>query len=108
MLAKTFRLPAGVAFRSAIRFQSPLFTLSVVDNETDTNRYGFIVSKKIDKRAVVRNRAKRLVRSVIEKEYLTKNAGKDVLFILKPAIKNVTSDEIRGEVVLAMEKVQSL
>src|SRR5260221_13675353 len=108
MLSKIFRLPAQISFQNARRFQSPFFIVSATKNDLPTSRYGFIVSKKIDKRAVVRNRVKRLVRSVVEQDWLEKNMGQDVLFVLRPAIKDAIAEDIRREVRLVMEKCGAL
>lgn len=104
MLARQFRLPTTVSFQQAQVFHSPLFTVRVVPNAFSTNRYGFIAGKKIDKRSAVRNKIKRRVRSVIEKEGLSLK-GKDVLFLLKPSLKDTSFDQIQLEVRGILQKL---
>lgn len=93
MLARQFRLPTTVSFQYSQALHSSLFTARFVSNTLSHNRYGFIVGKKLDKRAVVRNRVKRKVRAVVEKEGL-KLQGHDVLFLLKPTIKEASYEQI--------------
>lgn len=104
MLAKKFRLPATISFQNADVFHSPLFTVRVVANTLPHNRYGFIAGKKIDKRAVTRNKVKRRARSVVEKEGLTLK-GKDVLFLLKPSAKEATYEQISESVHGILQKI---
>lgn len=104
MLARQFRLPATVSFQHAKAFHTAFFSVRIVPNTLSNNRYGFIVSKKLDKRAVVRNRIKRRVRSVIEKEGLGLT-GKDVLVVLKPAAIGASFEEISQAVRSILEKL---
>lgn len=73
-------------------------------NTLSHNRYGFIVGKKIDKRAVIRNRIKRRTRSVVEKDGL-RLKGNDVLFVLTPASKNATFSQLHESVQSLLKKL---
>lgn len=84
MFAKKFRLPAAISFSQAQIISSSFFSGKIKKNNLPYNRYGFIVSKRISKRAHVRNRAKRVFRSCIEKLHYRLNGGYDMLFVLKP------------------------
>ncbi|MGM9994175.1 MAG: ribonuclease P protein component [Candidatus Avigastranaerophilus sp.] len=58
-----------------------------------TTKYAFVVSKKIHKRAVVRNRIKRLMREIIRKQIKENQYNKinryiSVIFAAKPAAIN--------------------
>ncbi|HXS14739.1 MAG TPA: ribonuclease P protein component [Candidatus Saccharimonadales bacterium] len=86
MLPKKFRLPSQIKFIHPRSVFTPLFTVKIVQNNLDYSRFGVIVSKKIDKRAVVRNSIKRKIRSCITKDNWEKK-GQDVLFIVKPDAK---------------------
>lgn len=86
MLPKKFRLPSHVKFIRAKSVFTPLFLVKIVPNALDYSRFGVIVSKKIDKRAVVRNSLKRKIRSCITKNEWEKK-GQDILFIVKPDAK---------------------
>jgi ribonuclease P protein component len=83
MLKKKYRLPAGAILTRPTFYNSQSIKLKVAGNNEAVSRFGFIVSKKIDKRSVARNRAKRVVRSCVE-ELLSKIDDKyDMLFIVQ-------------------------
>lgn len=101
MLAKQFRLPSSVVLRDAQNIRSDPFIVRYQKNNLPYSRFGFVVAKKIDKRATVRNSLKRLVRSVIEAKWVSLQ-GWDVLFVLRPSIKQQTKEQIKEAVEKAM------
>lgn len=68
---------------AAKTYSTQLFTVKIAKNTLEYNRFGFIVTKKIDKRAVGRNRLKRQLRSCIENILQKMITGYDFLFFLK-------------------------
>lgn len=54
-------------YKKGSRFTTPLFVLLVLarDNQEHPSRFSFVVSKKVDKRAVVRNRVRRVLRESV-------------------------------------------
>ena len=86
MLPQQYRLPAQVRLRHSITYRTPLFTLKLAQNNLSYNRFGFIVRKTIDKRAVVRNRIRRVFRSCIEEMLGQINNGYDMLFLFEKGI----------------------
>ncbi|MCL6096898.1 MAG: ribonuclease P protein component [Patescibacteria group bacterium] len=105
MLKKKYRLLKEAKFDKKDFYTSPFFVLKVAKNEKSFNRFGFVVSKKIDQRATVRNRVKRRVRVCIESNFDKIKPGYDMLFILKKQILNKTTAEIN---VLTMEELKRL
>lgn len=101
MLAKQFRLPSSVVLSDVQNIRSDSFIVRYQKNNLPHSRFGFVVSKKIDKRATVRNSLKRLVRSVIEVKWVSLQ-GWDVLFVLRPSIKQQTKEQIKEAVEKAM------
>ena len=76
MLKKNNRLKSKKAFIATYKnnnvINSEMLILHIGKNKTDKNcptRVGFVVSKKVHKRAVKRNRIKRLLREVIRLMY---------------------------------------
>lgn len=88
MLKKSFRLPK-TGFRAEKVIRSKTFVLKTAINGESNSRFGFIVSKKIDKRAVVRNKIKRILRSCAEKNLKKIKPGFDFLLILKKNDENL-------------------
>lgn len=105
MLAKKFRLPSSLVFRHARIIRTPEFTVKVQMNTLSHNRYAFVVAKKVDKKATVRNRLKRVVRSFLEEKWLGKTKGHDMLFIVRPVIKSLPRETIGQQVDDIMKKL---
>lgn len=82
MLKKENRLPAQ-GLRAKKVFTTDDFTLKISENNLDRKRFGFVVSKKIDKRAIGRNKIKRIYRACIEKDLKEIKPGYDFLFIIR-------------------------
>lgn len=62
-------------------------------------RVAVVASKKLDKRAVVRNRAKRRVRELLKAELIGATyAGFDILVTIQAGIEDVSIDVLRREV----------
>jgi ribonuclease P protein component len=94
MLKRVNRLGVSVRFSNSYFLVTPQFILKKKQNSLSVNRFGVVVSKKIDKRAVVRNRLKRLFRDVfmgLEKTIIAKH---DILMIVKIASLDKTKKEI--------------
>ena len=62
------------------------------------NRYGFVVKKAVDKRATVRNRIRRLLRSCIEEMFDEIKPGQDMLFMLNGKIVEMKREDLYNEV----------
>ena len=104
MFKRENRLVSGVRFNNSYSFSVPQFVLKERKNDLALNRFGIVVSKKIDKRAVVRNRIKRFFRRALID--LSKNmmSGHDILFIVKIGILSKTEEENRLSIKQAIEK----
>ncbi len=83
MLKRKYRLPVRAKVSRPSSHRSPTFLLKIYKNNLPFSRFGFVISKKVDKRAVVRNRTKRVMRSCIEEMLLKIENGYDMLFILQ-------------------------
>lgn len=94
MLAKKYRLNLRERPQFTKVFTLPYFVLKTRGNNGLYNRYGFLVSKKIDRRATVRNRLKRVTRSCLEEIFESINIGYDMLFILKKESLKVSRDSL--------------
>ena len=81
--------------------------------KTDKNcptRVGFVVSKKVHKRAVKRNKIKRLIRENIRlmlknNELASLNNYQSLIFMAKEDILNKTFEEIRNTILILMDKL---
>ncbi|OGH21403.1 MAG: ribonuclease P protein component [Candidatus Levybacteria bacterium RIFCSPLOWO2_01_FULL_38_13] len=104
MLSRGHRLPRNVSFKGAKKSSSRFFVLKIKDNNQKIDRFSIVVSKKTEKRAVLRNRARRQVASCIEKNMLKIKAGKDLLIVLNKNIIGQTTGEIYNDVLDSFKK----
>jgi len=86
MLKKQNRLGKITKTKGNKLFTSPLFNVRISENKENKTRFAFIVSKKIDKRAVIRNQTKRVLRSAVEEVIGKLKLGKDIIVISKKAL----------------------
>lgn len=85
MLKKSSRLASFKKEAGAKVYGSPFLTISATQT-TEQSRFGFIISKKIDKRAVVRNRLKRKMARFVEERFINVSSGFKVVIIAKKQI----------------------
>lgn len=83
MLTRKHRLPVRAKATRPSSHKSRTFRLMLHRSNLPLSRFGFVIGKKIDKRAVVRNRTKRVMRSCIEEMLPKIENGYDMLFILQ-------------------------
>lgn len=94
MLKKKYRLGSKVKVKFKNFLSTPFFLLKIAENNLVNNRYRFVISKKIDKRAVIRNKIKRILSSCIEDMFKETKTGYDMLFLAKKEISNVQRDKL--------------
>ena len=81
--------------------------------KTDKNcptRVGFVVSKKVHKRAVKRNKIKRLIRENVRlmlknQELVELNSYQSLIFMAKENILDKSFEEIRNTILILMDKL---
>jgi ribonuclease P protein component len=77
----------GIIFKKGASLRNNLFILKFLKNGLEQNRFGFVVSQKVSKKAVIRNRIRRrLTEAVKAKKEKIKN-GMDLVFIALPGIE---------------------
>ncbi len=104
MLKRENRLVGGVRFNNSYSFSVPQFVLKTKKNGLLINRFGIVVSKKIDKRAVARNKTKRIFRSALVDLSRNMVSGHDMLFIVKIGVLNSNEEEVRSAIKTTLEK----
>lgn len=104
MFKKENRLVPGIRFNNSYLANVPQFVLKEKKNELNLNRFGVVVSKKIDKRAVGRNNIKRFFRTTLLNLFEKMNVGHDILIIVKKGISSKTKEEIMLAIENALRK----
>jgi ribonuclease P protein component len=110
MLAREFILKDKKDFEKVENegrlFQSDSFGVAVLErNDTESPRFGFIVSGKISKEAVQRNRIKRALSEAIRYELTMVKKGVDVVFLAKQICTRKSTDVLMREVKEVLPKV---
>ena len=108
MLAKKFRLTGAKNFsgiqKEGIVYQSANFGIAYVNREDENpSRFGFIVSTKIAKDAVDRNRFKRAMSEAVRMASIDLKTGFDAVFLAKMSIVRVPTSEIMREVRVSLK-----
>lgn len=109
MLAKKFKLTGSKDYsrvqESGKIFQSQNFGIAYLAREDkDPSRFGFIVSTKIAKEAVDRNRCKRAMSEAVRIESVNLALGYNVVFLAKTTISRVSTTDIMREVRVALRE----
>lgn len=92
MLKRKYRLNFKTKPKFTKSINSPFFTLKIAQNQFSYNRYGFVISKKIDKRAVVRNKIKRIFHNCTGSFLGEIKTGYDMVFLIKRGVFNIPKD----------------
>lgn len=113
-MKKKFRLTKTNDFKKLFDeqriFYSQNIILKAVKNDLEYSRFGIIVSTKVSKRAVDRNKIKRRIREILRINYNNIKQGIDVLVIAKRAVldkeyRDIESDVLKGlQFLRAIEK----
>ena len=104
MFKRENRLVPGVRFNNFHILTVTQFTLKNKENNLGLNRFGIVVSKKVDARAVVRNKVKRFFRTELMNINKKIVAGHDILFLVKKEVLNKTKEENLLAIKNALEK----
>ena len=111
MLKKINRLTKNKEFEQVFQTgrssYNKLLGMKITPNNLGVNRFGILISSKISKKAVERNKIKRRIRSVLAKqqaEFL--RTGFDCVLITLKDILNKTQVEIEGAIVWHLRKLK--
>jgi ribonuclease P protein component len=96
MLKRENRLSKIARKTGKKKYFSHLLTVRISDNKDGKARFGFVISKKIDKRAVVRNRTKRVLQDAA-KEFIEDLAGKDIIVVAKKSLSFKEKEDVKRE-----------
>lgn len=76
-------------------FKSNFLTFKTVKNNLGLPRFGFVVSKKISKKATIRNKIRRRLRVAVEEQLKNVKKSTDNVFIALPGIEKKDLFEIK-------------
>ena len=108
MLTRTRRIVKEKEFTAVLgrgRFvPTPFFLLKYINNDRAYDRYGFVVSKKVSKKATERNKAKRRLRAIVQKNPYAAAEGRDIVFVVKRGMVSAQFNEIKNTALTALKK----
>ena len=84
-------------------YYSPLFGLLMSKENDDQKKFAFVVSKKISKKAVERNRIRRLLSEVVRNNLDKFEDGIRLVFLTKQAVLGKSLKEIERELLKFIE-----
>lgn len=97
MLPKSHRLPASeiqTVLKQGRKITMPMGQLIFRQTQNPVSRFAFVVSTRIDKRAVVRNRIKRLLRESIRHLLPEIKPGHDMLIVARSNQSKTSQTEV--------------
>jgi len=86
------------------RTSDQFLTVKTLQTGKTLTRVAVVVSKRVDKRATVRNRIKRQVRGMIEGVYQKLKPGIDVVIIVNPAALNISRKDTETRLIYLLNK----
>lgn len=108
MLPRERRLTSNHEFkrvrRSGRKVATPFFDLYYLQVGEAPSRFGFVVSTKLDKRAVKRNRIKRIFREEVRLLLSGVKAGFDLIFWVKRQSLEAETEQVRTTLRSALKK----
>lgn len=103
MLKREYRIPR-IKLVNPRTIATPYFILRISRNNLFLSRFRFTVSKKVDKRAVVRNKLRRRMSHCIEQQLKNIRGGYDMAFSLRAAALNKKEEVLNSAIVEVFEK----
>jgi ribonuclease P protein component len=79
-------------------YNSPLFGMVYSFDETKEIKFGFVISKKISKKAVDRNKIKRRISEVLVIKMDKFKMGTKIIFLAKKSLLKAKIEEIEKEI----------
>lgn len=108
MLARSHRLRKSSdilrVYKKGTRGHSRHLLIHTLATRLPETRGAVIISKKVDKRAVVRNRNRRRISEIFRTELPRIQTGFDILITIKLDIRELTATELKQEVADLLRK----
>lgn len=107
MLAKEYRINSSRdynnIYKNGKKVSGRYIIVYILDNECGFNRYGVVTSKKIGN-AVVRNKVKRQLRSIIKGNFDNVKTSHDIVIVGRYKISGVKYDLLNKDFMIVMRK----
>jgi ribonuclease P protein component len=87
-------------------FFSPLFRVKIIKNNLEQSRFGFVISTKVSKKAVERNRLKRQLREIIRLNLDKVTPGFDVMISVNSKTLKESYQELENKLLFLLRKAK--
>ncbi|MDP4038553.1 MAG: ribonuclease P protein component [bacterium] len=109
MLARPLRLRAASDFNKVYKLgrsaHGRFILAKALDNRLDISRCAVVVSKKISKKATLRNRAKRRINEIVRKNWQKINPGFNIVIVAKAGSPEAENILLEKDITLALSKL---
>lgn len=110
MFSKQNRLKRKKDFEKVLKkgktFKKNFLLFKVLENKIKKTRIGIIVSQKVSKKAIERNKLKRRIREIIRPELKNIKTGIDGVIIVLPGLGKSSFQETRKDILKIFEKAK--
>lgn len=86
-------------------YQTPFFTLVYLKDQKTPSQFAFVISKKVDKRATIRNKTKRLLAGSVREMVSQLEDGYRLIFLVKPSAINQTKETLSSTIKEAFDQI---
>ena len=86
-------------FKNGSNFEARFLVFKILKNDLGYSRFGFVVSQKVSKKAVIRNKVRRRITEIIKANFHQIQKGVDVVIIFLPGIEKKEFPELREMVI---------
>lgn len=109
MLKKEYRLTRKKDFDKVFKegryYHNSGLLIKCIPNDLSYNRFGILVSTKVSKKAVVRNKIKRQIRAILALQLPFLKLGKDVVVVTFPVILAKKIDEVEANIIAGINRL---
>lgn len=106
MLKRQNRLSKVVKKKTSNFLSSALFNIRISQNKEKESRFGIVISKKTSKKAVLRNKTKRILRNIITSNLDKIIKSKDIIIVVKKILNKGIKDQAEQELIELFKKAK--
>ena len=112
MLSKKYHLSKKNDFKRVFKegkyYRQSFLDLKITENNFEISRFGFIVSLKISKKAVVRNKIRRRLSEIIRLKLPQVKTGFDMVILTQPGINGKSYKETEDALTILLKRANLL